>query len=66
MHPFCDGNKRTGYATALIFLHANDIDIVFDKEDLEKIVIEVVSGKFSKEQLSYFFEHGESLSSIQK
>ena len=65
-HPFCDGNKRTGYTAALIFLQANGIDIVFDKEDLEKIVIEVASGKFGKEQLAYFFEHGENHSFVQK
>ncbi len=57
-HPFCDGNKRTGYLSALIFLEANDIVLILDKNDLENIVIDVANGKVDKKQLAFFLEHG--------
>lgn len=64
-HPFCDGNKRTGYTAALVFLKANGVDLIFDKEDLEQIVIDVANGKLGKEHLANFLEHGmENLSFV--
>lgn len=57
-HPFIDGNKRTGYLAGIIFLKANNIDLMFKKEDLEDIVVDIAKGKYGKEQLAYFLEHG--------
>jgi hypothetical protein len=33
-HPFLDGNKRTGAAAAIIFLHMNDIEVEGDEDGL--------------------------------
>jgi death-on-curing protein len=57
-HPFNDANKRTGFGAAYLFLKANDVAILFDDESLESLVIEVAQGKKTKEEISYFFEHG--------
>lgn len=57
-HPFNDGNKRTGFGAALLFLKANSIPINFDKKEYENLVIEVAKGKKTKEEIARFFEHG--------
>ncbi|MBP7653091.1 type II toxin-antitoxin system death-on-curing family toxin [Candidatus Dependentiae bacterium] len=55
-HPFIDGNKRTGLASALVFLDLNGIRIL----DLDKVlydtIIELCSGNISKEKLADIFE----------
>ena len=43
-HPFIDGNKRTGLATALAFLSLNGIELDDPNEDLYRLMMEV-SGK---------------------
>lgn len=58
-HPFNDGNKRTGFGAALLFLKANSIPIKFDKKKYENLVVEVAKGKVSKKEIAYFLEHGE-------
>lgn len=58
-HPFNDGNKRTGFGAVYLFLKANQVKILFDDESLENLVIEVAKGKKTKEEISYFFEHGQ-------
>lgn len=58
-HPFNDGNKRTGFGSALLFLKANSIPINFDKKKYENLVIEVAKGKLTKEKISHFLEYGE-------
>lgn len=57
-HPFNDANKRTGYATTLVFLEVNDAKQSFKKEDLENLVVAVAKGKETKERIAYFLEHG--------
>ena len=43
-HPFMDGNKRTGLATALVFLALNGIELDDPKEELYELMMDV-SGK---------------------
>ena len=43
-HPFIDGNKRTGLATALVFLALNGIELNDPKEELYELMMDV-SGK---------------------
>ncbi len=57
-HPFNDGNKRTGFSAAYLFLKANKIPILFDDDQYEHLVIEVAKGKRTKEEIAYFFEQG--------
>lgn len=57
-HPFNDGNKRTRFGSALLFLKANSIPIRFAKKKYENLVVEVAKGKVSKEEIAYFLENG--------
>ena len=56
-HPFLDGNKRTALASALTFLFINgyEVDESYDEELADKI-LELVTHKISKTDLSGFFE----------
>ncbi len=60
-HPFNDGNKRTGFGAAYLFLKANKVPILFDDESYENLVIDVAKGKKTKNEISFFFEHGKLL-----
>lgn len=53
-HAFLDGNKRTGSATALIFLNQNGYDIKFEMKEFEELVCEVAKGNISKKFISKF------------
>lgn len=57
-HPFNDANKRTGFGAAYLFLKVNNANILFNDKSFESLVIEVAKGKKTKEEISYFFEHG--------
>lgn len=46
-HPFVDGNKRTGLASALVFLKMNGVSVEPD-DRLEALVREVARGKANK------------------
>jgi death-on-curing protein len=51
-HPFIDGNKRTGLAAALVFLELNDTSILDPKGRLEAAMIDLASGKMSKQEFA--------------
>jgi death on curing protein len=64
-HPFVDGNKRVGTAAALVFLDMNEHELVPGLDDsepssqqtrLEAVVLQVASGKMSKERLTGFIQ----------
>jgi death-on-curing protein len=54
-HPFLDGNKRTGTATALFFLKLNGIDHDIDDDALELMVMSVARSEIGKEEIATFF-----------
>jgi death-on-curing protein len=54
-HPFVDGNKRTGAVAALIFLALNDVIIVAEEDDFERVVRAVAEGEAAKLTVSEFF-----------
>ena len=54
-HPFVDGNKRTGAASAIIFLTINGIEIDGDEDGLVKLTLAVAQGKAGKQQIADFF-----------
>jgi death-on-curing protein len=54
-HPFIDGNKRTGSASAIVFLELNGIEIDADEEGLVDITVAVASGKAQKPEVAAFF-----------
>jgi len=59
-HPFVDGNKRVGTASALIFLMMNGITVETDEDDLSAFVMGVVDGRHDKAAIAdYLRLHGE-------
>jgi len=54
-HPFLDGNKRTGAASAIVFLAMNDIEIDNDEKGLVDITLRTATGEASKEAIAEFF-----------
>jgi death-on-curing protein len=64
-HPFIDGNKRVGTASAVVFLSINGYELNpdLDKPDsktkrtkFEKVVLSVASGEIKKPEIARFFE----------
>lgn len=51
-HPFVDGNKRVALVAGLVFLDFNNIEIDDPGQELFKMMMEVASGKSSKEIIS--------------
>lgn len=54
-HPFVDGNKRAGAATALVFLEMNGVDVDADEDDLVELVFAVAQGRADKARVADFF-----------
>ena len=53
-HPFLDGNKRVGTATAIVFLELNRIEINVDEMELAAFVLEVAQGRINKPAIAEF------------
>jgi death-on-curing protein len=57
-HPFLDGNKRVGAATALAFLVLNGVETNIPNPVLAQEVLSVAQGKMDKPAIAAFFrEH---------
>lgn len=54
-HPFADGNKRTAWILARLFLMANGIEIAFDKIESINTVLALAAGELSEEELADWF-----------
>ena len=54
-HPFVDGNKRTAWIFARLFLMANGVEIHFDKVEAINIVIALAAGELSEDELADWF-----------
>ncbi len=54
-HPFVDGNKRIGAATAIVFLVMNDVEIEADEDGLVDLTLSVAQGKCGKAEIAEFF-----------
>ncbi|MFZ4604090.1 MAG: type II toxin-antitoxin system death-on-curing family toxin [Caulobacterales bacterium] len=44
-HPFVDGNKRTGFLAAYIFLKTNGLDLIAGEADATAAVLALASGE---------------------
>jgi death-on-curing protein len=51
-HPFVDGNKRTAFVVAAIFLGLNGYEIEATDEDVEQTVMRLADGKLSEKKLA--------------
>ncbi len=54
-HPFADGNKRTAWVIARVFLKLNGIEIAFDKADAIRTMLALAAGELTEEQLATWF-----------
>jgi len=54
-HPFIDGNKRTGAASAIVFLTMNGIELEADEDGLVEITLAVAENRAGKPESADFF-----------
>jgi death on curing protein len=54
-HPFVDGNKRTGFAAADLFLYFNGLSLEARQEDVIQLVTLVAAGEIDEDGAAAFF-----------
>lgn len=54
-HPFVDGNKRTAWVLARLFLKINHVSLVFDPQDAIRTMLALAAGELSEEELADWF-----------
>jgi death-on-curing protein len=53
-HPFIDGNKRVGAASANVFLFLNDVHFAPDQDEFTELVLGVATGGVKKAEIAEF------------
>ena len=51
-HPFADGNKRTGFVAAVLFVELNGYHFVASEEDAAEIVLAFAAGTLDEEEFA--------------
>jgi death-on-curing protein len=54
-HPFVDGNKRTGWVLARLFLALNQIALTFDPADATRTMLAFAASALSEDELADWF-----------
>lgn len=54
-HPFTDGNKRTAWVLARLFLALNDLRIAFEPQDAIRMVLSLADGKLDEVDAADWF-----------
>jgi death-on-curing protein len=54
-HPFVDGNKRTAWVLARLFLALNQVKLKFEPEDAIRAMLALAAGKLSEEEMADWF-----------
>lgn len=54
-HPFIDGNKRTAWVLARLFLMLNAVELSFTSEDAIAAVLALAAGELSEEEMADWF-----------
>jgi death-on-curing protein len=54
-HPFTDGNKRTAWVLARLFLALNDMQISFAPEEAIHMVLALASGMLTEQEVTNWF-----------
>ena len=54
-HPLNDGNKRTAWVIARLFLRLNGVQIAFEKEDAINTVLALAAGELAEDALTTWF-----------
>ncbi|NWF96915.1 MAG: type II toxin-antitoxin system death-on-curing family toxin [Candidatus Thorarchaeota archaeon] len=55
-HPFVDGNKRTAWTAAKVFLLVNGFRLSAQAEDAERVVLRTVKGEIGVKELARWIE----------
>ena len=53
-HPFIDGNKRTAWVIARLFLVLNGANLVFDKVDAIRVMLALAAGEIGEDELAHW------------
>lgn len=56
-HPFLDGNKRVGHAAMETFLVLNGYEIEARTDEQERIMLDVVAGRLTRDELERWLDH---------
>ncbi len=56
VHPFVDGNKRTGFLAAYIFLALNGWDLIAPEADAVAAVLDLAAGKAKEADFSEWLQ----------
>ncbi len=54
-HGFADGNKRSAWVVARLFLMANHVDLAFDKADALRMVLALAAGDLGETEVAQWF-----------
>lgn len=54
-HAFVDGNKRTAWMLARLFLRDNGVEIAFDKHDAINTMLSLAAGEIGENELADWF-----------
>lgn len=54
-HPFADGNKRTAWVLARLFLKLNGISLMFDSKEAIQTMLALAAGELSEDDLADWF-----------
>ena len=54
-HAFADGNKRTAWVTACVFLEDNGFDSAFDPMEYIAVMVDVARGALDESELAEWF-----------
>lgn len=54
-HPFIDGNKRTAWVAARLFLALNGVQLRFDPIDAVRVMLDLAAGLVSEEEMADWF-----------
>ena len=53
---FVDGNKRTAWVVARLFLALNGAKLRYDKEDAVAVMLDLAAGRVTEEELARWFK----------
>lgn len=54
-HPFVDGNKRTAWVLARLFLALNNVVLKFEPDDAIRTVLALAAGELNEEEMADWF-----------
>ena len=55
-HPFVDGNKRTTFLAAFVFLRINGLSLIADEISATRVMIDLAAGEIEEAELSDWFK----------